>query len=54
MNFTLREPPEKCGKIEDDFYELCAWCRELYDNLWLSDFISNRKTEGTQNEGEDI
>lgn len=35
-NFTLREPPEENA----DPKEILSWCRELYENLWLIDFIS--------------
>ena len=48
-NFTIPEPPvyTKDANIE----ELYEWTRELYNGLWLTDFISvqQRKKEGNEN-----
>lgn len=48
QNFTLREPPESSGIPEYDYEELLEWCRELYESLWMNDFIlvQERKTQG--------
>lgn len=54
QNFTLREPPEESGILEYDYRELMEWCRELYESLWMNDFIlvRERKTQrGEENEG---
>lgn len=51
QNFTLREPPEESGILEYDFRELNEWCRELYESLWMNDFILVR--ERTTQRGEE-
>lgn len=51
QNFTLREPPEESGILEYDFRELSEWCRELYESLWMNDFILVR--ERTAQRGEE-
>lgn len=43
QNFTLREPPEETGIFEYDYRELFEWCRELYESLWMNDFILVRE-----------
>lgn len=42
-NFILRDVPEATGDLERDFYELSAWCQELRESLWISDFLATQQ-----------
>ena len=39
-NFTLSEPPVPGGKTAEDINALYSWCRELYESLWLNQFVA--------------
>lgn len=47
-NFTLHEPPASSGNTGEDLKRLLAWCGELYNNLWISEFLAaqQRKKNG--------
>lgn len=47
-NFILRDLPDMSGDYEKDLCELYSWCQELYQNLWLSEFlaIQQKKLKG--------
>jgi len=51
-NFTLREPPEGSGNYEKDYRELYSWCRELYENLWLVNFVEVQQRKNQKEEVE--
>lgn len=46
-NFTLREPPQDSGNVNENINNLLLWCQELYDNLWIAELLltQERKNE---------
>ena len=49
-NFTLREPPAPVGRGTEDIKELYSWCCELYDSLWLTQFVAAQQRKSTMDE----
>lgn len=49
-NFTLREPPSVSGRAERDIEEIYSWAAELYENLWLLNFVSAQKKKNQKKE----
>lgn len=50
--FKLSTPPVLSGDYKEDYRKLDAWYRELYESLWLENFIKNQREKNLKSEVE--